>query len=82
MNKNIENNPMNHGEAKVYEVGETAASKARGALTALEDEFATAGVFHARKQIGDDGYRPQVIHSQVPVRIVVRWNRLGLRSIP
>jgi uncharacterized protein YjbJ (UPF0337 family) len=30
-------------KAKVYEVGETAASKARGALTALEDEFATAG---------------------------------------
>jgi hypothetical protein len=40
MNKNIENNPTNHGEAKVYEVGQTAASKARGAL---EDEFATAG---------------------------------------
>jgi uncharacterized protein YjbJ (UPF0337 family) len=30
-------------KAKVYEVGETAASKARGTLTALEDEFATAG---------------------------------------
>jgi hypothetical protein len=43
MNKNIENNPMNHAKAKVYEVGATAASKAGGALTALEDEFATAG---------------------------------------
>jgi uncharacterized protein YjbJ (UPF0337 family) len=29
--------------AKVYELGETAASKARGAVTALADEFATAG---------------------------------------
>ena len=30
-------------KAKVYELGETAASKARGAVTALGDEFATAG---------------------------------------
>ena len=29
--------------AKVYELGKTAASKARGAVTALADEFATAG---------------------------------------
>jgi hypothetical protein len=29
--------------AKVYELGKTAASKARGAVTALGDEFATAG---------------------------------------
>lgn len=29
--------------AKVYELGETAATKARGAVTALADEFATAG---------------------------------------
>ena len=29
--------------AKVYELGETAASKARGAVRALADEFATAG---------------------------------------
>jgi hypothetical protein len=43
MNKNTENNPINHGRAKVYEVVGTAASKARGALTTLEDEFATAG---------------------------------------
>jgi hypothetical protein len=43
MNKNTENNPINHGRAKVYEVVGTTASKARGALTALEDEFATAG---------------------------------------
>jgi hypothetical protein len=43
MNKNIENNPINHGRAKVYEVVGTAATKARGAITALEDEFATAG---------------------------------------
>ena len=30
-------------KAKVYELAETAASKARGAVTALADEFATAG---------------------------------------
>jgi len=30
-------------KAKVYELGEIAASKARGAVTALGDEFATAG---------------------------------------
>ena len=30
-------------KAKVYERGEIAASKARGAVTALGDEFATAG---------------------------------------
>jgi uncharacterized protein YjbJ (UPF0337 family) len=30
-------------KAKVYELGETAASKARGAVIALGDEFATAG---------------------------------------
>lgn len=30
-------------KAKVYELGETGASKARGAVTALGDEFATAG---------------------------------------
>jgi hypothetical protein len=30
-------------KAKVYEVDATAASSARGALTAPEDEFATAG---------------------------------------
>jgi len=29
--------------AKVYEFGETAANKARGAVTALANEFATAG---------------------------------------
>jgi uncharacterized protein YjbJ (UPF0337 family) len=29
--------------AKVYELGETAANKARGAVTALANEFATAG---------------------------------------
>ena len=29
--------------AKVYELGKTAANKARGAVTALADEFATAG---------------------------------------
>jgi uncharacterized protein YjbJ (UPF0337 family) len=29
--------------AKVFELGKTAASKARGAVTALADEFATAG---------------------------------------
>ncbi len=29
-------------KAKVYELGETAASKAHGEVTALEDEFATA----------------------------------------
>ena len=29
--------------AKVYELAETAASKARGAVTVLADEFATAG---------------------------------------
>jgi uncharacterized protein YjbJ (UPF0337 family) len=29
--------------AKIYELGETAASKARGAVTALANEFATAG---------------------------------------
>jgi uncharacterized protein YjbJ (UPF0337 family) len=29
--------------AKVYELGKTAASKARGAVTALANEFATAG---------------------------------------
>ena len=29
--------------AKVYELGQTAASKARGAITALANEFATAG---------------------------------------
>jgi uncharacterized protein YjbJ (UPF0337 family) len=75
MDKNIENNPMNHNsfagqwkqmrgtlkswwgklsndpstvgvrdmKAKVHELGETAASKARVAVTALGDEFATAG---------------------------------------
>lgn len=50
MDKNIENNPINHDTAsvpavksKVYELGETAAGKARGAVTALGDEFATAG---------------------------------------
>ena len=30
-------------KAKVYELAETAANKARGAVTALADEFATAG---------------------------------------
>jgi uncharacterized protein YjbJ (UPF0337 family) len=30
-------------KTKVYELGESAASKARGAVTALADEFATAG---------------------------------------
>jgi uncharacterized protein YjbJ (UPF0337 family) len=30
-------------KAKVYELGEIAASKARGAVTTLTDEFATAG---------------------------------------
>ena len=30
-------------KAKIYELGEIAASKARGAVTALGDEFATAG---------------------------------------
>jgi len=30
-------------KAKVYELGETAASKARAAVTTLTDEFATAG---------------------------------------
>jgi hypothetical protein len=30
-------------KAKVYELGEIAASKARGAVTALANEFATAG---------------------------------------
>ena len=30
-------------KARVYELGETAANKARGAVTTLADEFATAG---------------------------------------
>jgi hypothetical protein len=69
-------------KTKAYELGETAASKVRGAVTALADEFCNGGVFHGRKQIGDYRYRPQVIRSQAPVRIVIRWNRPGVVSIP
>jgi uncharacterized protein YjbJ (UPF0337 family) len=69
--------------AKVYELGETAATKARGAVTALADEFATAGSSMQENKLETmAGYRPQVIHSQAPVRIAIRWNRRGLLSIP
>jgi RNA polymerase-interacting CarD/CdnL/TRCF family regulator len=57
-------------------------AKDRGRSLPMGDEFCNGGVFHTRKQIGDDGYRPHVIHSQVPVRIVIRWNRPRLLSIP